>query len=176
MALISLRYARALADASGDHSTEIQHELESFLALLGSSPELKEVLLNPTIAVATRVRVLRSVAARIGMGKTASNFVAVLIGHERLNRFREILSAFRAELDRRQGIVEAEIITARRLEAGERTELEHQVEALAGSRVRTSFLEDDSLLGGIVIQMGSTVYDGSVKGRLHRMREHLTED
>lgn len=174
MALVSLRYARALADAAGDSSFEVRRDLAAFLTLLGSSSELKQVLLNPTIAVAARVRVLDAIAARTGMGATARNFIAVLIGHERLNQFREILLAFQAEVDRRQGVTEAEITTARVLGTEEREELEHQAERLAGGRVRASFHKNDSLLGGVVIQIGSKVYDGSIRGRLERMREQLT--
>lgn len=176
MARAALRYARALADAAGQDCSDTYRQLEDFRSLLNSSTDLKEVLLNPTIAVARRVRVLHAIALRTGMGVTARNFIAVLVQHERLNQLREILDQVQLVIDRRQGISEAEVTTARPLQEQERTGLERHVAGLAGTRVRANFGHDGSLLGGVVIRIGSTIYDGSVKGRLERMRERLTGD
>lgn len=173
MARAAPRYARALADAAGQDYSEVGRQLQDFCALLDTFADLRKVLLSPAIGVDKRVRVLHAVAARTGMGVTARNFVAVLIDHERLSQLKGILDQFQLEVDRRQGISEAEITTARPLDDQERAALERHVAGLAGTRVRPDFRHDGSLLGGVIIRIGSTVYDGSIKGRLERMREHL---
>jgi F-type H+-transporting ATPase subunit delta len=76
-------------------------------------------------------------------------------------------------VDRRQGISEVEVISARRLDADERSQMEQQVARLAGNRVRARFREDNGLIGGAVVRIGSTIYDGSVRGRLDRMKQEL---
>jgi F-type H+-transporting ATPase subunit delta len=72
------------------------------------------------------------------------------------------------------GISEAKVTSARKLDDQERKELEQQIAALTGGTVKAQFEEDSSLLGGAVVQVGSTVYDGSVLGRLDSLREELT--
>ena len=81
--------------------------------------------------------------------------------------------AYRAELQERMGIRQAEIVTARELSIEERSGLVTGVGKLAGSRIEPSFKLDTSILGGTVVRIGSTVYDGSVRGRLERLKEAL---
>jgi F-type H+-transporting ATPase subunit delta len=90
-----------------------------------------------------------------------------------MNAIGEIVAEYRAEMDRRQGISEVEVISARRLDADERSQMEQQVARLAGTQVRPRFREDNDLIGGAVVRIGSTIYDGSVRGRLDRMKQEL---
>jgi F-type H+-transporting ATPase subunit delta len=76
-------------------------------------------------------------------------------------------------MDRRQGISEAEVITARRLDGAERAEMEQQVGEITKTAVRATFREDPSLIGGGIVRIGSMVYDGSIRGRLQQLREQL---
>jgi F-type H+-transporting ATPase subunit delta len=76
-------------------------------------------------------------------------------------------------MNRRLSISDAEIVTARPLKDEERAKLEGQVAELAGNKVNATFREDKSLIGGAIVRIGSTIYDGSVRGRLERLRERL---
>jgi F-type H+-transporting ATPase subunit delta len=76
-------------------------------------------------------------------------------------------------MNRRLQISDAEVLTARPLQEQERAKLEREVAELAGTRVHATFLEDKSLIGGAIVRIGSTIYDGSVRGRLERLRERL---
>jgi F-type H+-transporting ATPase subunit delta len=102
------------------------------------------------------------------------NFIAVLIDHKRTEFLAPIVKEFERELDRRLGFTEVEITSARELDPGERAGLEAQVENLTGHKVRARYAQDRSILGGAVVRLGSTIYDGSVKGQLARIREQLT--
>jgi F-type H+-transporting ATPase subunit delta len=129
--------------------------------------------LNPSIPTPKRLSILDAVNVRVGCGPQVRNFLAVLIKHERLSTLSEILQEYRSEMNRRLSISDADVVTARPLEDQERAELERQVAELAGMRINATFREDKSLIGGAIVQVGSTIYDGSVRGRLERLKERL---
>jgi F-type H+-transporting ATPase subunit delta len=83
---------------------------------------------------------------------------------------------FEKELNRRLGFVEAEISSARHLDAPERSALESQVEKLTSRKVKARYARDESLLGGAVVRVGSTIYDGSVKGSLQRIKQAMSNE
>jgi F-type H+-transporting ATPase subunit delta len=101
------------------------------------------------------------------------NLLAVLINHDRIAHVREVAAAYRAALQEQMGIRQAEIVTARELSGEERDALLEGVGKLAGAQIAPVFKQDASILGGAVVRIGSTVYDGSVRGRLERLREAL---
>jgi F-type H+-transporting ATPase subunit delta len=179
MAVFAGRYARAFADVVVEaqlNPAEIEQQLDDFAATLAGSKDLKEVLLNPSIPVRRRVSILDAVNGRVGGGPKVRNFLAVLISHERLSALSEILQEYRLEMNRRSAISDAEVVSARPLEDQERAALAGQVAELAGTRVNATFREDKSLIGGVIVRIGSTIYDGSVRGRLERLKERLVSN
>jgi F-type H+-transporting ATPase subunit delta len=141
------------------------------------SKDLIELLLNPSISAQKRIAILDKINGRVGCGPQVRNFLAVLITHERLGALDEILEEYRQEMNRRLSISDAEVVTARPLEDQERAELEGQVSVLAGhNKVNATFREDKSLIGGAIVRIGSTIYDGSVRGRLERLKERLVSN
>ena len=176
MSNFAARYARAFADvvlAAHTPAGQVNSQLDDFLATLRQSTELRQALFNPALAVDVRVRVIDALAPRLHLCREVRNFLAVLLRNNRMDAVEEIVSEFRAEMDRRQGISEIEVISARRLDPDERRQMEQQAALLAGTQVRARFREDNSLIGGAVVRIGSTVYDGSVRGRLERMKQEL---
>lgn len=177
MAVVDLRYARALAAVLNDQKLDLiaaQGQLNSFANLLDESVELREVLQNPSIPETQKLKVLDALAPRLGLSRPIRNFIAVLTHHQRLHELRDMIGAYANLADESKGIAEVEITTARPLDADNRRLLEQQVAKLAGdSRVQAVYREDASLLGGAVVKLGSTVYDGSVRGQLEQMRQRL---
>ena len=176
MSIYASRYARAFADvveAAKLDSADVDRQLEDFAATWNGSSELREVLNNPAVSSEYKVSILDKINTRMGCVPLVRNFLAVLINHNRLDAFDEVLAEFRREMHLRMGISEAHVITARKLDDAERRELEEQVAKLAGTRVSAKFEEDSSILGGAVVRIGSTVYDGSVRGTLSKLREQL---
>jgi F-type H+-transporting ATPase subunit delta len=102
------------------------------------------------------------------------NLIAVLIDHRRLNFLPRIVEQFEKELDRRMGLADAQISSARELGDAEKHTLEVEIAKLTGKRVRAQYGLDASLLGGAVVRIGSTIYDGSVKGQLERIKEAIS--
>lgn len=176
MSAIALRYAHAFADVVASHKIDAlatQRQLADFNDVLAESHPLGEVLSNPAIPSDQKLRVLDAIASRLGMYSQVRNFLAVITHHQRINLLSEILDEYRELSDEQSGLTEAEIVTARPLNDQDRAELETQVARLAGGKVRASYREDTSLLGGAVVRIGSTVYDGSIRAQLLGLRQKL---
>lgn len=176
MSVIALRYAHAFASVATSSKLDIvsaQQQLNDFAGTLAGSSELREVLANPSVTQGQKLAVLDAIAGRIGMFSQVRNFVAVVMDHNRLSEFTEILAEVAQVADEHAGMSEAEITSAHALNEADRAELEAQVAKLAGGRVRATYREDASLLGGAVIRLGSTVYDGSIKAQLQQMKQRL---
>ncbi len=176
MAAFVSRYARAFADVVTSAKLDtaaIDRQLTDFLATWDGSAELRELFANPAVAATQKVAILDKVNARMGLQKELRNLIAVLINNDRIVQIHEVTVAYRAELQERMGIRQAEIVTARELGEQERGALVAGVGKLAGSKIQASFKLDKSILGGTVVRIGSTVYDGSVRGRLEKLREAL---
>ena len=176
MAAFTSRYARAFGQvvlATKLDVSAAQQQLADFAATLRESRPLREVLMNPSIPQEQKVRLIDALASRIGMFPQVRNFVAVITSHQRLGELGAILNDYAAVADEQSGVVEAEITSAHPLNEEDRKQLAAQVEKKAGGQVRTTYLEDPSLLGGVVVKIGSTVYDGSVKAQLADLRQRL---
>jgi F-type H+-transporting ATPase subunit delta len=176
MSVLSLRYAHAFASvaASSHLDTAVaQQQLDDFSGTLAGSRELREVLMNPSIATEQKLKVLDAIAARIGMYPQVRNFIAVIMGHQRLDELGEILTEYHAVADEQSNMAEAEITSARPLNDQDRAELEAQVAKLAGGRVRAIYHQDATLLGGAIVRIGSTVYDGSIRAQLQQLKQKL---
>ena len=176
MSAFAARYARAFADVVLDTKldpAEAEQQLKDFAATFAASKDLREVLLNPSIPTAKRVSILDAVNTRVGCGPKVRNFLAVMISHERLAALDEMVEEFRLEMNRRLAISDAEIVTARALQDPERAKLEREVAEVAGTKINATFRQDKSLIGGAMVRIGSTIYDGSVRGRLERLKERL---
>jgi len=149
-------------------------ELRTIASLLAESSDLRRVWENPAIPAEQKRRVLDAIVGRDGISKQVRNLVAVLIDHRRVHFLDPVIKQLEKELDARLGFAEAEIISVRKLEDVEKREFEAQVEKLTGKKVRARYEQDASLLGGAVVRVGSTIYDGSVKGQLERMKEAIS--
>lgn len=179
MASVVGTYARAFADVvvgSKFDPARMLGELHSIEALLAESVPLRRVMENPSIPGVQKLAVLDAVAQKTGASRPVRNFVAVVTDHRRLPLFPDIVKQVEQELNDRLGFAEARISSARPLSDGEKQALEAEIAKLTGKRVRASYRQDPSLLGGAVVQVGSTIYDGSVNGQLERIREQLLED
>jgi F-type H+-transporting ATPase subunit delta len=176
MSVLSLRYAHAFASVAASanlNTAAAQRQLGDFSGTLAGSHDLREVLINPSIANEQKLKVLDAIAERIGMFPQVRNFIAVIMHHQRLGELNEILSEYHLVADEQAHVAEAEITSARPLNDQDRAELEAQVVKLAGGRVRATYHQDATLLGGAIVRLGSTVYDGSIRAQLQQLKHKL---
>jgi F-type H+-transporting ATPase subunit delta len=176
MAALGGAYARALADVLMEEridAAEVESQLGDFGMAWHESAPLREIFLDPSFPIEEKIAILDKLNLRLQMDHVARNLVAVLVRHDRLHLFDEIMQEFRHEMNRRLGIAEVEVMTARKLDDESRKGLEARIAGLAKSRIVATFHEDPSLMGGAIVRIGSTVYDGSIRGRLDRLQEEL---
>jgi len=176
MAVFAARYARAFADVVTQEkldTAELDRQMNDFLLTWDASTELRDLFVNPAVATVQKVAVLDKMNAKLGLRKELRNLLAVLIKNDRIGEVRDVVQSYRSEMQERQGIRSAEIVTARELSEKDRDALVAGVGKLAGAQIQASFKLDKSILGGTVVRIGSTVYDGSVRGRLERLKDAL---
>src|SRR5947209_11218873 len=176
MAAVTTRYARAFAEVVLDHRIDpnaATQELNTMSELVKSSPELRNVMQNPAVPHPQKLKLLDALIARTGGSKILRNFVAVLIDHHRVGQMDEIARQFKQELNQRLGIAETQVSSARELTPEEKQSLEKQMAAITGKVVRATYSRDPHMLGGVIVRIGSTIYDGSVRGQLQRIKQQI---
>jgi F-type H+-transporting ATPase subunit delta len=177
MASVASTYARALADVVFDTHLEAARAiggLRQIAAFLNESVELRRVWENPAVPADQKRKLLDAIVQRNGIDRPVRNLIAVLIDHRRLPFLARIVEQLKKELDARLGFTEAQVSSARDLGDAEKRALETQIEKATRKKVRASYGLDPSLLGGAVVRIGSTIYDGSVKGQLERIKEAIS--
>jgi F-type H+-transporting ATPase subunit delta len=176
MAAFVSRYAQAFLDVVTDAKLDtaaIDGQLADFVATWNGSRELREYCVNPAVPAVQKVGFLDTLNKKLELRKELRNLLAVLIDNDRIGQVDEVAVAYRNLLQQQLGIRQAEIVTARELTAAERESLMTEVGKLAGAKIDATFKLDATILGGTVVRIGSTVYDGSVRGRLDRLKEEL---
>jgi len=175
---VANRYARALADvvsqAGGDYRAVLR-DLESFHAIYQESADLREVFDTPAIALPQKVKVLDAILARTPVSKVSASFLQVLVTNYRIGLLGEVCAAVLKIANDRLGVVQVRISSASSLSEAEQQALRARFREVTHRQVETEFRLDGELLGGILAQIQSTVYDGSVRGHLERIREELTK-
>lgn len=178
MSAIASRYARALADVVSDrklNAEAVTSGLDATAQVFGESQELRVLFDNPAVPAEQKLKLVDALASRLNIPHEVRNFLAILIDKRRIGAISDIAQQFKTEINERLGFAEAEVVSARELGSDERAQLEQQISAATGKKVRASYSKDVSLLGGVMVTVGSTVYDGSVRGQLQRMKSALSQ-
>ena len=175
MSIVAQRYAGALEDVAMEQKSAeaVKRDLGTFVELLFSTADLRNALESPAVGGDVKQKVIVTIAARMGLNTAVRNFISLVVDHRRTELLREMQQAFGEEMNERLGIAEAEVTSARELSAAEKKELAAVLERRTGKKIEARFREDKALLGGAVVRLGSTIYDGSVREQLNRLRERL---
>jgi F-type H+-transporting ATPase subunit delta len=176
MAAVANRYAKALVDVVLEQKIEpatALQQLHDMVSTIEQSPDLRTVWETPGIDAERKRALLDAIAKQAGFLRPIRNFFAVLIDHGRIPMVAQIARQFETELNHQLGFVEADVTSSRPLSSDEKHGLESQVAELTGKKVRAKYGTNPELLGGAVVRVGSTIYDGSVRGRLQKLREQL---
>ena len=181
---VAFRYARALVEVvttpgaapTAPEPRQIAAQVAEFADLLQKNNELRVLFSTPAVSTAKKKAVLTDLAAELGLAPLTKNFLNVVIQHERMGWLADIAEAFTMLLDEHLGIVVAEVTTARPLAEEEQRGLTAALESKTGKQVRMRLALDPTLLGGVRARIGSTIYDGSVRGHLERLRAELMNE
>lgn len=175
MSAVAERYAAALADVAVErkNSETVKRNLAAFVEAFSSIADLRNALESPALNAEVKRKVIAEVAGKMGLDVAVRNFIYLVVDHRRTEVLPEIEQAFLSELNERLGIVDAEVTSAHELNDDEKRQLSAVLEQRTGKRVEARFQIDGALLGGAVVRLGSTIYDGSVRDQLKRLREQL---
>jgi F-type H+-transporting ATPase subunit delta len=181
LSAVATRYANALADIVTAPGSKVAPdaalgELRAFEGAMRESRALAAVLETPAIPGPRKKAVIGRIAEVLQLSKVTRNFLFVLTDHRRTNSFSEIIQAFEAALDERNGVARAEVAAAGEMSEALRASLAAELEKLTGKRIRMTFHVDHSLIGGVMARVGSTVYDGSVRGSLGSLERRLSAE
>ena len=176
MSAVASRYARAFADLLFEQradTAKTAEQLQAIVAVVQQNQALRQVWENPSVPAEQKRAVLDAISRKAKLPQLLRNFIAVILDHHRSAQLPEIAHQFQEELNQRLGLAEAEVTSARELSADERKRLEAQIKSVTGKSVKARYSTDVNLLGGALIRVGSTVYDGSVRGQLEKLKEQL---
>lgn len=170
------RYARALFDVAVTEDAELSRiakDLSSVTQVITEHTELRLATERAGVPDAARVAVMEQVADRLGVTPQVKKLIAVLTRGRRLNLVKDLAEAYSERLLAHQNVVRAEITSAAPLSPEKTRALEESLATVTGKKVELSVGVDPAILGGVVAKIGSTVYDGSVKTQLERMRHEI---
>jgi F-type H+-transporting ATPase subunit delta len=181
LSAVAARYANALADvvtapASALSPEKAAAELRAFEAVLKDSAELHNALVTPAVPGSRKKAVVGRIAGLLGISRISRNFLFVLVDHRRIAALSAIIPQFEEVLDERLGYARAEVSSAAGLDEEQGTALNAELERLTGKRIRMRFTVDPALIGGAAARIGSTLYDGSVRGQLASLGRRLSAE
>jgi F-type H+-transporting ATPase subunit delta len=177
MSVAASRYAKALLDVLYPHKAQPGLEqLQKFSALLSEQPDVRRVLENPTISAERRKALSKEVGDAYSFDPAVRNFLNLLIERNRINLIDEIAQTYQRLLDQKLGIVPARVTSATPLDVAQQQEVAYKLQAATGKKVRMELSTDPALIGGVVAEVGSTIYDGSIRQQLQSFRKSLVSD
>jgi F-type H+-transporting ATPase subunit delta len=169
-------YSRALVDVALEIGSEpaVTKDLLVYRQIFREVPEVVAALHNPAIPKAAKERVLSALMEKYPVTATTGNFMRVLLDHNRFTYFSEIVDCYLRTLDERNGILPALATVVSPLTEAQAEDLRKNITEATGHEVKLEVRPDPGLIGGLVLQLGSTVYDGSVRKQLENIRQRLT--
>jgi F-type H+-transporting ATPase subunit delta len=173
-----LQYANALADIALEQGAAepVLKQLSDFNAAYQESAELRNFLASPAVEREAKHGVIEKLAARLGASKIIRNFLFIMIDNQRTTLLPQMLESLQLVLQQRQGVAEASVVSATVLSDAQKARLQQTFEKLTGKKIQAKYSQDPALLGGALVRIGDTIYDGSLRNRLNQMRARLAAE
>jgi F-type H+-transporting ATPase subunit delta len=174
---VAERYARSLFELAADSNSvaKVEADLSSFEKLLASSPDLDRLIKSPVFSADDQFKAIAAIADKAKIGGLVGNFLRVVAKNRRLFTVPGIISAFRSIAAEARGEVSADVTSAHELTAAQQTELKAALKGVAGKDVAINVTVDPSLLGGLIVKMGSRQIDTSLQTKLNSLKLALKE-
>jgi F-type H+-transporting ATPase subunit delta len=178
MATVAGRYASALFELAKDERQleAVEKDMLQLGGFLEASPDLVRMVRSPVISAEEQGKAIGAIASTAGFSPLSGNFLQLLARSRRLFAISDILVVFRQIAARHRGEVTAEITSAHPLSEAQQAALEDQLKGTAGGRnIRVETRVDPSLLGGLVVKMGSRMIDSSLRTKLNSLKLRMKE-
>ena len=174
----SLQYANALADIVLEQGAAepARKQLGEFETAYKESTELRNFLASPAVTREMKHGVIEKLVARLGASRIIRNFLFVIADNQRAHLLPDIVDSFEQVLRQRQGVAEADVKSAVALNDTQKGTLLKTLERLTGKKIQAKYSLERELLGGAVVRIGDTIYDGSLRSRLNQLRARLATE
>lgn len=175
--IAAARYARAILDVATKESADLDkigRDLDEFVAFFTKQPALEGVMLNPAVPAPRKRAAMEEITKLSGVSPIVSKLLVLLADRDRLSLLKDISVQYRDFLAERQNVVRAEVTSAAPLSNDRIQTIEKRLATVTGKRVAMSTKVDESIIGGVVARVGSTVYDASIATQLKKIRDRLT--
>jgi F-type H+-transporting ATPase subunit delta len=171
------RYAKALLDVAAKESdpAQVERDLGVLVRAMRDHDELRRALANRATPAAVRVNVMRALAERASVQPPVAKLVAILAERGRLDLLPDLLDVYRERLLAHNNVMRGSVTTATPLAPENVEALARSLGTLTGKEVRLEVAVDPALIGGVVARLGSTVYDGSIRTQLEKLKQVLVE-
>jgi len=174
---IAGRYAQALFEIAKEENglKALEADADALGAALAASPELSDMIASPVVARDDQARAMAAVAAKMGLSVTTANTIALMASKRRLFVLPQLVADLKARIATEKGEVTAEVTSASALSADQAAKLAASLKAKVGKDVKLNTTVDESLIGGLIVKLGSTMIDTSVKARLSALQNAMKE-
>lgn len=174
---IAGRYAQALFELAKDENAlkALEADAEALEAALAASPELAAMIASPVIARADQANAMAAVVAKMGLSALTANTLALMAGNRRLFVLPQLVANLKARIADEKGEVTADVTSATKLSAAQAKALAETLKAKVGKTVKLNATVDESLIGGLIVKLGSTMIDTSVKAKLAALQNAMKE-
>lgn len=171
------RYAEALFDLALDGKSleQVEADLKALSGAIGASADLRAMLKSPVYDADAKARAIAAIADKAGASPLTKNFLGVVAKNRRLFALEGVIAAFRERLAAHRGEVSAEAISAAPLNVDQTKRLRGEIERVVGKAVNLNLKVDPELLGGMVVKVGSTMIDSSLKTKLNKLKSVMKE-
>jgi len=171
------RYATALFELALEQKAidAVQADLEKFQAMVAESPDLARLVRSPVFTAEQQSKALAAVLAKAGIGGLAGNFLKSVTANRRLFAVGQMVTGFRALVARHKGEVTAQVVVAEPLDDQKREALMGALEAVTGKQVGLDVKVDPSIIGGLVVKLGSRMVDSSLRAKLNAIKHAMKE-
>ncbi|MBX3598730.1 MAG: F0F1 ATP synthase subunit delta [Rhizobiaceae bacterium] len=174
---VAERYARSLFELASESKAvaKVESDLSSFEKMLGSSADLNRLIKSPVFSADEQFKAIDAVVSKAKIGGLTGNFLRVVARNRRLFAVPGMIGAFRRIAAEARGEVSADVVSAHALTAAQQTELKAALKSVAGKDVSINVTVDPSLLGGLIVKMGSRQIDTSLQTKLNSLKLALKE-
>lgn len=175
---VARRYAKAMLDIGTEQGSaeELREQLDAMAKLYRDSRPFRNALLNPSVKLEERRRVIKAIGQKLGLNEMLVNFVQLLLDNDRFRVLPDIAEQYSAMVDARSGRVRAQVTSAEPLDPAQQARLKAALGKLTGKDVLLQTEVDQDILGGVVTRIGTTIYDGSLRTQLETLRTSILEE
>ncbi len=175
--IIAKRYSRALFSIGQEEGLKALkkygEELGAIAGLVEKEPMLLRIFKNPLIRVEDKKALMENIAKKIGASTVIKNFLMLLAEKKRLPYVLDIKNYYQRLLDRYEGIIRGQLVTAIELDKNKRSKIAKKLEKQVGKKCILDFVVDKEILGGVVLKVGDKVYDASLRAQLNILKEKI---